>query len=327
MPKDFYYVGGTLSSGVVISDNSADKNKYAGIEDVPAGVAYNSDGTVNEQKSELKGNQFVWITCTADEYAKIDFGMANADWDKTTPDSEKAYIEKYSGFYIGRYEAGTSKLTFADNKTLETPTGTSGWWNDNYTSDKVKSGKITCKAGEIPYYHVNYQTAVDMSKAMYNESKYVESGLVTGTQWDMAMQFISKEADYSDVKSSALGNYTNGQVTYSQRQGRYIEVIANGSNGIESGSFTTSDKDYHYGIRTSASSEDVKKNNLYDLAGNLWEWTKESSSPSGQTGNFNMIRGGSFADIYTETPVCYRYYYLAGGTGTNLSFRPVLYIK
>ena len=207
VPKDFYYVGGTLNSGVVISDNSADKNKYAGIEDVPAGVAYNSDGTVNEINSELKGNQFVWIPCTVDEYAKIDFGMANADWDKTTPDSEKAYIQKYNGFYIGRYEAGTSKLTFADNKTLETPTGTSGWVNENYISNKVTSGKITCKAGEILYFHADYQTAVDMSTEMYSDSKYVESNLITGTQWDMAIKFISKESDYSDVK-----NYTMGEL-------------------------------------------------------------------------------------------------------------------
>ena len=325
VPKDFYYVGGTLSSGVVISDSSADKNKYAGIEDVPAGVEYNSDGTVNEQKSELKGNQFVWIPCTADEYAKIDFGNSNADWDKTTPDSEKAYIEKYSGFYVGRYEAGTNKLTFADNKTLETPTGTTSWMNENYTSDKVTSGKITCKAGEIPYYHANYQTAVDMSKAMYSESKYVESGLVTGTQWDMTLKFISKQSDYSDVKSSPWGNYTDGQVTYNKGQGRYIGV--DGSNGIESGSFTTSDKEYHLGIRTTASSEGAKKNNLYDIAGNLWEWTTESSYPSDKTGTFNMLRGGSFSKNYLDYPVCFRGSNTINDRGTGNTFRPILYIK
>ena len=326
VPKDFYYVGGTLSSGVVISDSSADKNKYAGIEDVPAGVAYNSDGTVNEQKSELKGNQFVWIPCTADEYAKIDFGMSNADWDKTTPDSEKAYIEKYSGFYIGRYEAGTSKLTFADDKNLETPIGTSSWGNGNYTSDKVTSGKITCKAGEIPYYHANYQTAVDMSKAMYSDSKYVESNLVTGTQWDMVMKFIRKEVDYSDVKNTPWGNYNNNtEVIYNQGQGRYIGV--DGSNGIESGSFKTSDKDYYFGIRTTASSEGVKKNNLYDIAGNLWEWTTESASPSNEIGTFNMLRGGCFNIFYTDYPACYRLFHIVSYTYTVVGFRSVLYIK
>ena len=291
VPKDFYYVGGTLSSGVVISDSSADKNKYAGIEDVPAGVAYNSDGTVNEQKSELKGNQFVWIPCTADEYAKIDFGMANNNWDKTTPEEEKTKIEKYSGFYIGRYEAGVSKIEFANNKTLNEPIST-GWWNNDFVSSKVTKGKITCKAGEMPYYHADLKTAVDMSEAMYSDSKYVESNLVTGTQWDMIMKFISKESDYSDVKSTPWGNYKDGQVIYSQGKGRYI--LVDGSTGIENGSFTTADDQYHYGVRTTASSEDVKKNNLYDIAGNLWEWTTESTQVDGITEDLNLLRGRFF---------------------------------
>ena len=325
VPKDFYYVGGTLSSGVVISDNKADKNKYAGIEDVPAGVAYNRDGTVNEQKSELKGNQFVWIPCKADEYKKIDFEMSDNNWDRTTSEEEKTKTEKYSGFYIGRYEAGTNKLTFADDKTLEIPTGTSGWGNNNYIASKVINGKITCKAGEIPYYHANYQTAIDMSKAMYSNNKYVESSLVTGTQWDMVMKFISEKENYSDVKSTPWGNYTDGQVTYSQGQGKYIKV--DNSNGVEKGSFTTSDNKYHYGVRTTASSEDVKKNNLYDIAGNLWEWTTESAQVDGITSALNVLRGGSFYRSYEGVPACYRNYRYAVDTNTSGGFRPVLYIK
>ena len=30
----------------------------------------------------------------------------NANWDNTTPKAELSQIEKYSGFYVGRYEAG-----------------------------------------------------------------------------------------------------------------------------------------------------------------------------------------------------------------------------
>ena len=58
VPIDFYYVGGTLESGIVISDNIEDKNKEAGKADVT---------------KELKGNQFVWIPCTLQDYHKIDF--------------------------------------------------------------------------------------------------------------------------------------------------------------------------------------------------------------------------------------------------------------
>ncbi len=58
VPIDFYYVGGTLESGIVISDNIEDKNKDAGKTDV---------------RKELKGNQFVWIPCTISDYHKISF--------------------------------------------------------------------------------------------------------------------------------------------------------------------------------------------------------------------------------------------------------------
>ena len=58
VPIEFYYVGGTLESGIVISDNSEDRNKDAGKADV---------------RKDLKGNQFVWIPCKVEDYHKIDF--------------------------------------------------------------------------------------------------------------------------------------------------------------------------------------------------------------------------------------------------------------
>lgn len=45
IPKGFYYVGGTVEEGLVISDSSADENK----------------GTDHEVAKTLVGNQFVWI--------------------------------------------------------------------------------------------------------------------------------------------------------------------------------------------------------------------------------------------------------------------------
>ena len=58
VPIDFYYVGGTYESGIVISDSIEDRNKDAGKADV---------------RKELKGNQFVWIPCKLEDYHKIDF--------------------------------------------------------------------------------------------------------------------------------------------------------------------------------------------------------------------------------------------------------------
>ncbi len=119
VPLGFYYVGGTIESGVVISDNKDDQNKYAGKEDV---------------SKELKGNQFVWIPCTANDYHKIDFGKENAKWDTEGLSPEYPQIEKYNGFYIGRYEAGVATL----NKEKKA-NGEANPFDDSVTFDGGKS--------------------------------------------------------------------------------------------------------------------------------------------------------------------------------------------
>ena len=301
VPYGFYYVGGTLTSGVVISDNQTDKNKYKGMEDVPAGVAYNSDGTVNKEQCELQGNQFVWIPCEEKAYEKIDFGNTyknSAGWDYSTNTAEKIQVKKYGGFYIGRYEAGTSEITLANNLQFENPfteisnSNIGGLQNGDFVSSKVTNGKITSKAGEIPYYHADYTTAIEMSEKMY-QTDYIKSGLVTGTMWDVVMKFVTTDkTDYSDLKSTSWGNYKdNTTISYITGQGRYL--LVNSNNGAIKASATVSDNNYHYGIRTTASSEGVKKNNLYDIAGNMWEWTMESAyiSTANTTAMIYNIRG------------------------------------
>lgn len=342
VPKDFYYVGGTLDTGVVISDNPDDQNKFAGVANVPSGAVYDattgkvktSNLTDDEKSKVIYGNQFVWIPCTNGDYTKYSWGYSNNSWDNSTNSAERTQIQKYGGFYVGRYEAGTSKITFSGNYTLESPTGTSGWVNGNYTSSKVTKGEITTKPGEIPYYHADYTTAVAMSEGMYNTNS-VNSGLMTGTQWDVMLNYMSDEKNksltnasnannYTDLKANSYwGNYNadNGNVKFTVGQGRYIAV--NSSNGIESGSFTVADSSYHYGIRTTGSTDSFRKRNLYDVAGNLWEWTEESVSSS----SYYMLRGGCFLHAFASHPACYRAYDAASNTSADFGFRPALYIK
>ena len=90
--------------------------------------------------------------------------------------------------------------------------------------------------------------------------------------------------------------------------------------------FKVSDGAYHYGIKTTAVSENVKKKNLYDIAGNLWEWTQEASYPD-NTNESYVLRGGSFRNSYSDYPACFRGSNTATDTSTNHGIRPALYIK
>ena len=350
VPKGFYYVGGSINTGVIISDNEADK--YDG----------KTDKTTHEYATKLKGNQFVWIPCTIDEYTKIDFGsdMTNASsYDRETNSAEKEQIEKYGGFYVGRYESGVSTLdettnTFKDSVTFSNnaslfeavgiQTGINGWgWQNydfiargkvitdsNYTNKAT--GNIVEKANSIPYYHADYYTAVEMSKRLYSNNLYVQSGLITGTQWDMIMKFLSDSSDYSDMKSTQWGNYDN--VSLTNLRGYYTNV--NSSNGSTDGfkdanSLTTNSGTGSYVLLTTGSTEQVLRKGLYDVAGNLWEWTQESSYVSNLGYNTSYstynLRGGSFGNFYASYPAYYRVYFSVTNSRTNCGFRPVLYIK
>ena len=96
IPKDFYYIGGTLDTGVVISSEYADsyeKNKR--------------DMTSHSDAINLIGNQFVWIPCTVSEYKKSNWasgsqgnqtGRSNCYWGTETNGAELVQIKKYGGF-------------------------------------------------------------------------------------------------------------------------------------------------------------------------------------------------------------------------------------
>ena len=348
VPKGFFYVGGSVDTGVIISDNEADK--YDG----------KTDKTTHEYATKLKGNQFVWIPCTINEYTKIDFGMQSmASWDRTTGSAEYAQIQKYGGFYVGRYEAGVSTLdettnTFKDSVTFNNSaslfnsvtagTGINGWGWQNYdfiARGKVitdsnypnkATGNIVEKANSIPYYHVDYYTALEMSERLYSNNSYVQSGLITGTQWDMMMKFLSDSSNYSDMKSTQWGNYDN--VALSNLRGYYTNV--NSSNGSTDGfkdasSLTTNSGTGSYVLLTTGSTEQVLRKGLYDVAGNLWEWTQETSYIANLSYNTSYntynLRGGSVYGAYASSPACYRAYNCAPHTSTDFGFRPVLYIK
>ena len=335
VPNGFYYVGGNKATGIVISDNKEDQNKYAG---------YKDDGTTAKDVGvNLQGNQFVWIPCTIENYKKTNFGAnyANAGWDDQTEAEEETQIEKYGGFYIARYEAGLGDSEVS-NPMQQVTAGTNstyswGWESDVYTKEKVSNtAKPTSKANEIPWYHANYFTAIEMSKRMYKGNGAVTSGLVTGTMWDVMVQYIASSSEYTS--SGTWGNYNDSSINLDR--GYYTNVNSSGTtdgfkaitSGQKSGTRITN---YPYVLLSTGASDKAKRKNVYDVAGNLWEWTTEASyvasynkySKTDFNVNTHVLRGGSFLYAYGSYPACFRAYYYAANTSTNFGFRVALFIK
>ena len=146
------------------------------------------------------------------------------------------------------------------------------------------------------------------------------------------------------MSSTSYGNYTNSELSLKNilyaihvyKEGTGWTTIASKYNygDLKAPSRTTSERTV-YEIAT-GSAEYTKVNNIYDMAGNMWEWTTEvgdhsvtNSKPENTTGNYAVLRGGSFNNYGGGGPVACRYG--SGGTGgsgnVDIGFRVVLYIN
>ena len=145
-----------------------------------------------------------------------------------------ASIQKYGGFYIGRYEL---------------------------SNEGVQKGKATLT--NTNWYNL-YKKCTTL-----NASEKVESKMIWGIQWDLACDFISKKGEQKSIKdSTAWGNHSD----------------STGNAAVMDG---TTKK---YGSKqVTGYSEYWKANNIYDLAGNCWEWTQEANDTS-----YRANRGGNF---------------------------------
>ena len=317
VPYGFYYVGGNLDTGVIISDNEADK--YDGT----------TDKTTYAYTTSLQGNQFVWIPCTSDgangtiKYEKTYWGKQNAEWDTTTPKAELSQIEKYGGFYVGRYEAGLAS-DMSEFTSTQQHTGS----NQIYNLYKTPQSK----AGLAPWNFVDWTHSKANAESMYNNN-YVSSGLITGTQWDVILNTLKSKASLSDsdmTNSSSWGNYKNTAIDYTGRKATayysssswYLPVF-----GSTETSTTTAYSDNHGDLLTTGASAITEKYHIFDIAGNLWEWTEEDSHYA-TSGQYRVIRGGSLWDASSDYPACYRHgSCTVSYTDLAVGFRAVLYIK
>ena len=265
---------------------------------IPRGFEYvtgtKETGTVIEDSI---GNQFVWIPVTEGDYKK-DFSFKSsygATADNTSDDpslpngikDETADVKKYGGFYIGRYEAGI-------------PTGD--------TSPINKTGKPVSKQGAKVWTNINYDNAKASAELMISND-YVQTGLLTGKAWDTTCHWIEDyiktlNANSSLTNSTYYGNYYNSTFKYINSSNEEVEKLVSKSVKIPAGS-----------------TEYTKTKNIYDLAGNVWEWTAEASSPN------RIYRGGDYYDVGDGGPVSRRIIYGPSYTEDYIGFRSRLYIK
>ena len=297
IPTGFYYVGGTKTSGIVISDNVNDKDKYKNKAVV---------GT------DLLGNQYVWIPCTTDstssklQYARTEWGVEedgddnsraikdeltltdasvtysdadtangiNADVSKEIVaqiKAEKASVAQYGGYYIGRYEVGRNSDT------------------------------AVVKYNQTPYASITWSTAYGLAKKIITNSE-VNSYLCSSYAWDTAVNFIQNNSTAKNYATSIEGFNGNWNP----------QAVKDPSGNVIKPAGTS--QQLNTGLTTQFC-------NIFDMGGNEAEFTTELNPGSADT---VVLRGGGY--VY-NAPAGYRWDDGSGRAYIDLGFRATLFLK
>ena len=219
-------------------------------------------------------------------------------------------VYTYGGFWIGRYEAGIDgSITDLTKARTTHTTVTIG------TSPKAISQKDA-----IPYNFVYCSEAQMLANEMTPDSNY-RSSLMFGIQWDLVCKFLEVKSNLTtaDINSDSgsWGNYSNiaRKITSSRAK-------QSSNNGMTWTSISGQKESKNIMLSTGAS-DDTNRLNIYDFAGNEWEWTLEKSSESlpcsGRGGSCGNTTNGFVTSARNEADV--------EGNDNYASFRPTLYKK
>ena len=334
IPKGFKvsanYDEQTIEEGLVIQDS--DGNEFVWVP-----VIYTATGTVDSDGLDSGFKAAFYRSEWSNNERSRDLTNNATYIENARTDPTGKYIEMMqsvqanSGFYIGRYEAGyptTENIRYAPS-TGETTIGTNTMVvkRDCYPYIFVGWGSTMNEVDEdITYTDTNKtihsgKGAVYLSKNMYTGTNYgVVSTLCYGVQWDTMLNFI-KDYNHNVNDSTLWGNYNNNNgENWTITRPTAMFSINSGNNWT----FAPKSKNNANGsiLLTTGANDSFKTKNIYDIAGNVMEWTMEAYSTSSQVG-----RGGRYDYNGEIRPASNRSNYLPITSVVSTGFRPALYIK
>ena len=273
IPNGFYYAGGSKDTGLVISDNEADKKEF-------------SDATKGDSvQNTLQGNQFVWVPVdNPDALFTTSEAGVKLNGVETKTNVYSNLTVRSGDSYTAGIPGETSKVREPDvlssydteeqyYKTIlgfDTPKAMADSFVAEYKamSDSIKkykgfyigryelTGSVDSPAEKKGTSLTNtnwYNLYKACQNVVQDETGIVKSTMIYGVQWDAVCSWLKQSGFDTDSNSSSWGNYSN----------------STGDAYIEGKSGSKQDTGY---------SEYWKANNIYDLAGNCYEWTQEAYS-------------------------------------------------
>jgi hypothetical protein len=298
--------GDTVKPGEIVTDGNKEYTNNGtavipegfaivpGCDDVSEGLVISDDAGDTEVDSNnivANGNQFVWVPVT------------NIDNFETIEGYENRNVQNYLASCSEPSTSGYNTEVAEYNSMKQSVEENQGFYIGRYEAGKDSKGNLVVKKNSPVYNDIGWGTsmtditggAVELSKNFANGKNYqgkVTSTLIYGVQWDATMQFF--DSNYLNHSCDE-----NSYVRNSEGKGNYgsIDLIKTGSN------------------------ESYKMKNIYDMAGNVWEWTMEDYNMFGR-----VLRGGCYAHTASNDQVSIRGSSGLPGNHVAFGFRIALYL-
>ena len=261
-------------------------------------------GTQTEGKDNYIGvlYSFSEVTENGSTYVKV---VPNSNWTtKATTYREPSAVSNYdtssnlsqvnsilNTSYSSSEEFGTV-LQKQYNEMVEKVKNAGGFWVGRYETSNMETKRVASKRGTtseirwVTWYKMYARQSLYSNEVLKNVNTNNQttktSSMIWGSQYDQIMIWMKGEA--SSEQAQSIGKY---YITNGVGKGNYGEITIDG-NKIEDGNDNPS------APASTGSQETYRVKNIYDLAGNVYEWTLEAYYTS-----YRVRRGGIYVDAYT----------------------------
>lgn len=232
------------------------------------------------------GSEYVWVPTTVTALERHDFGSYFSGGGSLDSYYDETDLPVYQAMADSVKQYGGFYIG-----RFEASRGDDGLPASKRITDS-NSGKI--------WVQFSPQDTTLICEQLYANNNSVQGFFPWGVTWDTTLEWLIDSGCKTETEvvsdSTGWGNYSN-------------DTFSEGANGRLTGQW-----------------EEAKANNIYDLAGNNWEWTQErcGSSYVMRGGGYNLMGGSCPGDRY---PAALRDPLPGNNHHPNVTFRTALYVK
>ena len=264
-------------------------------------VIYEGTETVtdsNKWEAQCNRNQYVWIPIaevsdmywrdqtTGKKYGTT-YTFSSSSYSKSSNNKREPQTTSIDiqSTYLTKYLNGMSREDFLMemeidfDKMLNSVATYGGFYIGRYETGDLSQATPVVKRINTDIEGQTWYTMWKKARKLSGTSAGVQ--MIWGIQWDEALKWLidTGEKTYAEVgsDSTSWGNYYNNSFTYYTNTSKSTATkTSNDQIKIPSGAY-----------------EGANANNIYDLAGNIFEWSLEVKNP--EDGNSRYCRGGRYS--------------------------------